>query len=82
MVLPVSRMVLAIMIIKSFYALSDTMLPINLAMHLYQGFRPGGFYANRKWEETATTNAALDFGFLNNRISGMLIFIIKKPTTF
>jgi iron complex outermembrane receptor protein len=45
-----------------------------------QGYRPGGFYANRKWEQTATTNLALDFGFLNNRITGSLDFYLKKTT--
>jgi iron complex outermembrane receptor protein len=43
-------------------------------------YRPGGFYANRKWEETATTNVGLDYGFLGNRISGTLDFYIKKTS--
>jgi iron complex outermembrane receptor protein len=32
--------------------------------------RPEGYDANIKWEETTTYNIGLDFGFLNNRISG------------
>lgn len=36
----------------------------------YTTFRPEGYDANIKWEETTTYNAGLDYGFLNNRISG------------
>jgi len=45
-----------------------------------QGYRPGGFYANRKWEQTATYNAGVDFGFLHNRITGSVDFYLKKTT--
>jgi iron complex outermembrane receptor protein len=41
-------------------------------------FSPGGFYAHRKWEETSTTNIAVDYGFLNNRITGSIDFYLKK----
>jgi TonB-dependent starch-binding outer membrane protein SusC len=40
--------------------------------------RPGAYDANLKWETTTTTNAGLDFGFLNNRISGSVDFYQKK----
>jgi iron complex outermembrane receptor protein len=33
-----------------------------------------------KWEQTATTNLALDFGLLDNRISGSVDFYLKKTT--
>ena len=64
----------------SYYALSATTASYQFGDSYYQGFRPGGFYANRKWEETATTNAAVDFGFLDNRITGSLDFYYKKTT--
>jgi TonB-dependent starch-binding outer membrane protein SusC len=64
----------------SYYALSATNAAYQFGNTYYQGFRPGGFYANRKWEETATTNAAIDFGFLNNRITGSVDFYYKKTT--
>ena len=64
----------------SYYALSSTTASYQFGNTFYQGFRPGGFYANRKWEETATTNIALDFGFLNNRITGSVDFYYKKTT--
>ncbi len=43
-------------------------------------YRPGGFYAALKWEETATYNVAVDYGFLNNRITGSIDFYLKKTT--
>lgn len=62
----------------SYYSLSQPGASYQFGNTFYQGFRPGGFYANRKWEETATTNAAVDFAFLNNRISGSVDFYQKK----
>jgi iron complex outermembrane receptor protein len=33
---------------------------------------------NLKWEATAQTNVALDYGFMNNRFSGSLEYYVKK----
>jgi TonB-linked SusC/RagA family outer membrane protein len=46
----------------------------------YTVFRPGGFDANLKWEQTASYNIGLDFGFLKDRISGS-IDLYSKTTT-
>lgn len=62
----------------SYYSLSAANASYQFGNSFYQGYRPGGFYANRKWEQTATTNVALDFGFLNNRITGSVDFYYKK----
>jgi iron complex outermembrane receptor protein len=40
--------------------------------------RPEGYDATIKWETTTTTNAGLDFGFVNNRINGSLDIYFKK----
>ena len=64
----------------SYYALSNLTAQYNLGGTYYQMYRPGGYYANRKWEQTATENAGVDFGFLNNRITGS-IDVYKKNTT-
>jgi len=48
-----------------------------LATRFYQGWRPSGYDKNRKWEETATSNIGLDFGFINNRFSGSIDFYHK-----
>ena len=39
---------------------------------------PGSYNANIKWEETHTWNAGVDFGFINNRISGSIDFYKRK----
>ena len=54
------------------YALSDLTAQYQLGDAFYQAWRPSGYDSNRKWEETATTNVGLDFGFLNNRLSGSI----------
>lgn len=56
----------------SYYNLSSNTARYQLGDTFYNMYRPGGYYANRKWEETTTWNAGLDYGFLNNRISGTL----------
>ncbi|HYM94224.1 MAG TPA: TonB-dependent receptor, partial [Chitinophagaceae bacterium] len=64
----------------SYYYLSDTKAEYQLGNTFYQMYRPGGYYANRKWEQTATSNIAIDYGFFDNRISGSLEFYYKKTT--
>lgn len=64
----------------SYYALSSPNATYQFGNNYYQGYRPGGFYADLKWEQTATYNAALDYGFLDNRITGSIDFYLKKTT--
>jgi len=64
----------------SYYALSATTSSYQFGNTYYQGYRPGGFYANRKWEESSTSNVAIDYGFLDNRINGSIDFYIKKTS--
>lgn len=40
--------------------------------------KPLGYNPNLKWEQTATTNVAIDFGFINNRINGSIEYYQKK----
>jgi TonB-linked SusC/RagA family outer membrane protein len=54
------------------YSLSTSTAQYQLGNTFYQGYRPGAFYPGRTWEQTATTNFGIDYGFLNNRISGSL----------
>jgi TonB-dependent starch-binding outer membrane protein SusC len=46
--------------------------------NFYYVYRPRAYYSNLKWETTTTQNIGLDFGFLNNRISGSLEVYNKK----
>lgn len=39
--------------------------------------KPGEYNPDLKWEETATYNIALDYGFLNNRINGSIEYYQK-----
>lgn len=64
----------------SYYGLSDVRAQYQFGNTFYQMFRPGGYYANRKWEQTATSNIAVDYGLFDNRWSGTVEFYLKKTT--
>ncbi len=40
--------------------------------------KPNGYSPDLKWEETTTYNLGLDFGFLNNRITGTIEYYDKR----
>ena len=40
--------------------------------NFYYVYRPAGFDGNLKWEETRSNNLGIDFGLLNDRVSGSL----------
>ncbi len=61
----------------SYYQLSENTAQYQLGDKFYNMYRPGGYYP-RRWEQTATTNIGLDFGFLNNRITGTIDAYYKK----
>ena len=44
----------------------------------YTTYRPDGYDANIKWEETSTMNIGLDYGFIDNRITGSIDAYIRK----
>ncbi|QCR23116.1 TonB-dependent receptor [Pontibacter sp. SGAir0037] len=54
------------------YNLSSPASQYQLGNSFYHMYAPAAYDANMKWEQTAATNAGLDYGFLNNRISGSL----------
>ncbi len=60
------------------YSLSNGSAQYPFGSTYYQLYRPGAFYPGRTWESTATTNAAFDFGFLNDRITGSLDVYYRK----
>lgn len=62
----------------SYFALSSANASYQFGDTFYQGYRPGGFYSNRKWEETASKNIALDYGFFDNRVKGSIDFYVKN----
>lgn len=46
----------------------------------YTTLRPNGYDANIKWEETTTYNVALDYGFLDDRITGSVEVYLRQTT--
>ena len=60
------------------YSLSNTSASYQFGNAFYQGYRPGGLYTGRTWEQTATTNAAIDYGFLNERITGSVDYYYRN----
>ena len=44
----------------------------------YRLIAPQAYDENLKWEETTTYNVGLDFGFLNNKITGTLDYYYRK----
>jgi TonB-dependent starch-binding outer membrane protein SusC len=62
----------------SYYNLSNNTAQYQLGNQFYNLYRPGGYYAARKWEETSTYNVGLDYGLFNNRINGSIEVYYKK----
>lgn len=60
------------------YSQSNNSAQYQFGNTFYSFLRPAAYDANIKWETTTTSNIALDFGFLNNRISGSVDFYKKK----
>jgi TonB-dependent starch-binding outer membrane protein SusC len=60
------------------YSYSNSAAEYQFGSVYYNYLRPGAYDPNIKWETTTTSNIGLDFGFLNNRISGSLDFYDKK----
>jgi len=52
------------------YTLSDAYARYQFGSQFYNTLRPEGYDSKIKWEETITYNIGLDFGFLQNRITG------------
>ena len=56
----------------SYYNLGSGTAQYQFGNTFYSIYRPNGYYYNRKWEQTATANIALDFGLFDNRVSGTI----------
>jgi TonB-linked SusC/RagA family outer membrane protein len=60
------------------YSLSNINAAYQFGNNFYQGYRPSGYNPSLVWEQTATTNLGLDYGFLNNRITGSIDVYERK----
>lgn len=62
----------------SAYSLSNSTAQYAFGNTYYQLYRPGAYYPGRTWETTASTNIGLDYGFLNDRITGSIDYYYNK----
>lgn len=62
------------------YVRSDESARYQFGSDYYYTMRPSGYDENIKWEQTATTNVGLDYGFLSGRISGSIDYYFKKTS--
>ncbi|HLI92318.1 MAG TPA: SusC/RagA family TonB-linked outer membrane protein, partial [Puia sp.] len=60
------------------YSLSGNQSRYEFGNTFYNMFTPSAFITNFKWEQTTSTNVGVDFGFLNNRISGSIDYYNKN----
>lgn len=60
------------------YGLSDNASQVLFGNTYYSQGTPSAYDAGIKWEQTETYNAGIDYGFLNNRISGSVDYYFKK----
>ncbi len=62
------------------YTMSSLNFQYSVGGNNYTTVWPGVYNPALKWEQTATTNIGLDFGFLKNRITGSVDSYYKKTT--
>ncbi|GEP98043.1 SusC/RagA family TonB-linked outer membrane protein [Chitinophaga cymbidii] len=60
------------------YALGDNSSMVQFGDEYYNMGSPAAYDAGIKWEQTATWNAGIDYGFWNNRINGSVDLYFKK----
>lgn len=63
--------------------LADYYLSYNISQYqfgnqFYYMSTPSPYVSNLTWEQTASTNAGIDYGFFNNRITGSLDYYYKN----
>ncbi|MBK7434046.1 MAG: SusC/RagA family TonB-linked outer membrane protein [Chitinophagaceae bacterium] len=63
---------------QAIYSQSNSTAQYQFGNNFYYFYRPTRYYPDLKWETTTTQNIGLDFGFLNNRITGSVDFYNKK----
>jgi len=62
------------------YTIGQSSAQYQFGNTFYQTWRAEGYNAGRTWESTGTYNAGLDYGFLDNRISGSVDVYLRKTT--
>lgn len=62
------------------YTLSETTASYQFGDQYIRTLRPEAYDRNLKWESTATTNLALDYGFFNGKVFGSIDFYERKTS--
>lgn len=62
------------------YRLTNAAGQYQFGDNFYFGYRPNAYDARIRWEQTATYNAAVDFGLFGDRVSGSVDFYTKETT--
>lgn len=62
------------------YRASNPLAQYQLGNTFYTTLRPEPYDANIRWEQTTTTNIGVDFGFLNDRLTGSVELFRKKTS--
>ncbi len=62
------------------YGFGQTTAQAQFGNTFVSTIRPSASDPNLKWEETASTNVGLDFGFLDGRFSGTIDYYTKKTS--
>ena len=60
------------------YTYSDETAMYQFGNSFYRTLRPSGYDSDIKWEETETWNAGIDFGIIENRLSGSVDYYFRK----
>ena len=60
------------------YGISNQTAQYQLGTDFVNMYRPVAYNPNLRWEQTATSNIALDFGLFNNRVTGSVDFYLKE----
>ena len=62
----------------SVYGLSAPNASYEFGSNYYQMYRPGAYNPNLKWEQTTTYNFGIDYGLIDNRVTGAVDIYYKK----
>jgi TonB-linked SusC/RagA family outer membrane protein len=62
------------------YSLSESASQYQLGNTFYNMYTPAAYISDIKWEQTASYNIGLDYGFANNRVNGSIEYYYKKTT--
>lgn len=60
------------------YSISNGSAQYQFGNNFYNLYRPAAYDPNLRWETTTNINAAVDFGFFNNRLSGSVDVFFRK----